>query len=68
MPNILLVYPKFPSLYWGFQFTMDFCGQESMRTAAWIGDGGGIKESGYGRELSYYGIKEFMNIKTVFVK
>ena len=29
---------------------------------------GGIKESGYGRELSYYGIKEFMNIKTVFVK
>ena len=29
---------------------------------------GGIKESGYGRELSYYGIKEFVNIKTVFVK
>jgi len=29
---------------------------------------GGIKESGYGRELSHFGIKEFMNIKTVYVK
>lgn len=29
---------------------------------------GGIKESGYGRELSVFGIKEFVNIKTVFVK
>jgi succinate-semialdehyde dehydrogenase/glutarate-semialdehyde dehydrogenase len=29
---------------------------------------GGVKESGYGRELSEFGIYEFCNIKTVFVQ
>lgn len=29
---------------------------------------GGIKKSGYGRELSHYGMHEFVNIKTVWIK
>jgi succinate-semialdehyde dehydrogenase/glutarate-semialdehyde dehydrogenase len=38
--------------------------RREVRSAAAIG---GIKRSGYGRELSEYGIREFVNITSVWI-